>query len=885
MPTLITIRNPGTAAEERIVTSHDTSTASLTDIKKLLDGVSFNESLAELDATSSAIDERTDVDISTSAPHSTNSCAQLKETSLYAETKKDDPDVTTLDDISLLNALDETTLDNDENCIESMVVRPNSKATKQRSSFPFAERPSNATNASTKDTQTSNSKSDRNMLSESVISPSSNESFTIERNQELSAQQSEYEERFKQQFENQVTSYIEDFKEQRPNLLVDYRKLSKEGKATEVQRSMKLLERLLSGKSRIRPNFEEAHGCSSDEQEIIEHFHARHTKSADSTSRATVILKDIGVTKGLDTTIDFEDENTSMALLSPFEQSHLTPQTPERNNGLSVERPADFVDSRNGQSQVRDESKIYRSPSDSRSRMRACAPSNNKPSHKRPNVSSLTPRASLLKEDKESYNMSHNLDVDFKVEGESIDSIECVRQDRKSSNSPMLVTTPLSTRRISQKRAASRSGKRGTDTSRFRKSSDSLLSVDHHEFLVSDEASSHSSLHSAGCASPQADILFTASQSPILHEPTILHTGDELDVESKNMNDSICSTTSGRDRRVRWNIDTYDSNLHEIPANVSLTEKAFFRMQPLQIRRLHLGKKDDDEDISIPTFPDPFEKYRGSERRKLGLVYEWIVARDEPKETSVAQATSGMIFSMKLPQITETVVKLVLKSATTNELQSEPRTNVLQGATLVICRTKEDTEKVASALREGTSGSVLNHAMLQLAERTRSKAASRCSTFDVVLSTFDAMMSKDVALTVNPDGHVVRTQGKQDGWLSSRASSHDGDTDTRLEKLSVLHMLDWRRTIFIDQLGRGSYVAKCGTLRAKAATALNSISRFVFFPPSEATKKQWEALRKSDRRAFQSVSAILRVSDDVGSDECSIFRSAIDLKNIRKAGR
>jgi hypothetical protein len=137
---------------------------------------------------------------------------------------------------------------------------------------------------------------------------------------------------------------------------------------------------------------------------------------------------------------------------------------------------------------------------------------------------------------------------------------------------------------------------------------------------------------------------------------------------------------------------------------------------------------------------------------------------------------------------------------------------------------------------------------------------------------------------LNDDGHVVRKAERQDGWLSSRSSSHDEESPLRLEKLSVLHMLDWERIVFVDILGRGSYTAKYGTFRSKAATALNSASRFIFFPPSQATKKQWEALSKSDRRSFQSVSAVLRLPD-AGGDESSIFRNSVDLKNARKAGR
>ena len=100
----------------------------------------------------------------------------------------------------------------------------------------------------------------------------------------------------------------------------------------------------------------------------------------------------------------------------------------------------------------------------------------------------------------------------------------------------------------------------------------------------------------------------------------------------------------------------------------------------------------------------------------------------------------------------------------------------------------------------------------------------------------------------------------------------------RVEKLSILHKLDWRRIVLVDDLGRKSYLAKAGTMRAKAAIALNAASRFVFFNHSGDKTNQWEALRRSDKNSFDTVAAVLRLADDT-----SIFLTAIDFKRAKKA--
>ena len=82
----------------------------------------------------------------------------------------------------------------------------------------------------------------------------------------------------------------------------------------------------------------------------------------------------------------------------------------------------------------------------------------------------------------------------------------------------------------------------------------------------------------------------------------------------------------------------------------------------------------------------------------------------------------------------------------------------------------------------------------------------------------------------------------------------------------------------MDVLGRKSFLAKFGTARANAATALRANSRIAFFCQTEADGDSvFQALKKSDSRAQESVTRILHLasrsdidrseSGDASSDE------------------
>ncbi len=80
--------------------------------------------------------------------------------------------------------------------------------------------------------------------------------------------------------------------------------------------------------------------------------------------------------------------------------------------------------------------------------------------------------------------------------------------------------------------------------------------------------------------------------------------------------------------------------------------------------------------------------------------------------------------------------------------------------------------------------------------------AAKCAGYDVVLSTYDAVKTKEVTVPVDSFGYAALGASEQsnnnDGWLASRVSG----TSAKCLQLSVLHRLCWCRIIFLDVLGR-----------------------------------------------------------------------------------
>jgi hypothetical protein len=207
----------------------------------------------------------------------------------------------------------------------------------------------------------------------------------------------------------------------------------------------------------------------------------------------------------------------------------------------------------------------------------------------------------------------------------------------------------------------------------------------------------------------------------------------------------------------------------------------------------------------------------------MHAVYEWVEERDEL--STEGDTMGGIVFSMSPKQIMDLVVRLTLLQPSNHNDVDVSHDDALLGGTLIVARCKEDLDDWQSTLREGTAYSVLNHAAMTASERKRTSTANTCCGYDVVVTTFDALKSKDVALPLDDDGHVVTEKiGFQDGWYSSR-NAGGNEAPQRCEELSVLHQVVWRRVLFVDVLGRKCFLGKLGTARAVSAAALNSNSR------------------------------------------------------------
>ena len=250
---------------------------------------------------------------------------------------------------------------------------------------------------------------------------------------------------------------------------------------------------------------------------------------------------------------------------------------------------------------------------------------------------------------------------------------------------------------------------------------------------------------------------------------------------------------------------------------------------------------------------------------------------------------------MSYQQIIDLTLKILLKSESDEAYEEIRRKSSLQGKTIIIGRSKEDISKWESALRDSTGCSVLNHATLSLSERIRAATGEKATKYDVVLTTFDALKSPDMAIAVNESGHVVESQAaKNDGWYASRTS--DKDKAQKCKQLSVLHQVAFKRIVFVDLLGKKSFLVKHGTARAEAAIALRGESRWVFLkhsrvlpPPAKIffsliiflsfyriaffSKSDDDGistfltLRKSNRMALPPVFKLLRLDHEIDDED------------------
>jgi len=461
-----------------------------------------------------------------------------------------------------------------------------------------------------------------------------------------------------------------------------------------------------------------------------------------------------------------------------------------------------------------------------------------------------------------------------------------------------------------RKREATTSGKRGADLRRSRHNNqedESDLSTRLGRLSISPSVSS-----------PPKD-LFITSQSPISPRLTY-HTPDENESDGYHRDDyggrislgtdsdGIRESTLQKSRResdianeslasntpsIRYRSEKEKRRaLREVPVNVALKKGATFHLEKIAVKRTERITSKPVTSTANATksmkrrrlvnFPDPLVRYGSRKRRALKEMYSWVRRAERDFEQGKCNAPAvGTFFSLSNEEIIDLSLKLFLSDYAERSDESNPQssqsTSVLRGNTLVVLRAKEDSANWENALREGTGCSVLNHASLPLSARIRASTSEKACLYDVILTTYDAMKSPDVAIPLTADGHAIVTKSSNDGgWHSTRSSQEDNKIQRQTKQLSILHRIEFKRTIFVDKLGRKSYLAKSGTARAAASVAItSSSSRLVFFEETEADgSNALLALRKSDKRAFQSVSSVLRLTEK--SDESVIAESSDD---------
>lgn len=438
----------------------------------------------------------------------------------------------------------------------------------------------------------------------------------------------------------------------------------------------------------------------------------------------------------------------------------------------------------------------------------------------------------------------------------------------------------MSQRSNAAKRLASTSGKRGQDSSRVRLNLASPGYSDSNSedmpWPPSWPSSADDSM-SLLSAHENNDKPFAASQSPILgenrypghpHRPQQMHQQhpDNYDEDSSrgNRKGSMTRAASSQDHdrgsrlhrreddgellrsvsqrhgkhtrmyRHDETIDTVNATALRGPhartrlrdtTNVALKAGVPFHYNPLHIKR---SKRRSQKDITSRDYPlhqavdfrDPLGE--DESHSELYHVFEWMIGRDcfktQDESKGSTNSSKGIIFSLELEQAVNVTIKLLMERDSISQEREERYgdASCITGQTLIVSRTKDDIGLWERALREHTPFSVINHAALPSSERKQSATASKCATFDVVISTYDAMKSPDTTVQLDDDNHAALGHAAESqfggGWMSKRGSSsaeasqrlagssqHPGgfsqriDPAVRCSKLSALHRVQWRR--------------------------------------------------------------------------------------------
>ncbi|KAL9189729.1 hypothetical protein ACHAXT_009404 [Thalassiosira profunda] len=360
-------------------------------------------------------------------------------------------------------------------------------------------------------------------------------------------------------------------------------------------------------------------------------------------------------------------------------------------------------------------------------------------------------------------------------------------------------------------------------------------------------------------------------------------------------------------------------SLEEVaPIDVRLRDGMQYRVDPLRCKQNKKGKtakkaksvsiadprgrgtggasSDSENSLSDPepSFKDPLTDYSSRVRARLNAGLNFLLEKEEQQTLGDEEAdnqASAALLSLSSRQIVGVTSKLLQQTKNSARLHARSKNkpssakrftpssharpkddDYFAGGTLIVLRGKEDIDEWEAGLREFTGLSVLNHAGMSSGQRKLDNTAGKCSTFDVVLSTYDAIKTKEVVVPVDSSGCAIlggsNKSSSPDGWLTARdAGTQSGAAaPQKCHQLSLLHRMSWFRVIFIDVLGRKGFLTKQGTARAQAAVAVNAKSRFALFQKDEDAKKA-EAKFKDNRRELRAIIAALHLPERMKLDK------------------
>mmetsp|Transcript_17058 Transcript_17058/g.30939 ORF Transcript_17058/g.30939 Transcript_17058/m.30939 type:complete len:1118 (+) Transcript_17058:283-3636(+) len=323
-----------------------------------------------------------------------------------------------------------------------------------------------------------------------------------------------------------------------------------------------------------------------------------------------------------------------------------------------------------------------------------------------------------------------------------------------------------------------------------------------------------------------------------------------------------------------------------------------------------------------PSFKDPISDFPSRVAARLNAGLSFLIEKEgdaahttSEEESEDREKSSAVLLSMTVRQIVCVTSKLLLQTIQSTRLHQRSKngrpsssaarrrytpssTNAppkdddyLTGGTLIVLRGKEDIAQWEVALREYTSLSCIDHAGMQSTLRKLANTAGKCAGFDVVLTTYDAIKSKEVTIAVDSAGCAILgssgggSSNKDDGWFSSRGGSGTQSggvaAPQKCHQLSVLHRMSWFRVIFMDVLGRKGFLTKPGTARAQAAVAIHSKSRFAFFEKEEDAPIKVEEKFKDDRRQLRSIITVLQLPERMKLDKL-IGSHILDVNQVGK---